>query len=277
MSDFARHMAAVATCFFGAWLAVGALFGHAWLVGERDGLRVDGGVIDVHYCAPADDPDRMPMGIGDLEGCSSEMYAQSEFRRQAGSWFGVGTHGTLLMGGFAAGLYFLFATIVAFGLEVQVAPWTQPLAFQLFDVESGCFWAHSHPGTQAAGAAIGSFVALGVAVGSAPGSLSVGPDVWRFAGGLVLATVAAGTLDPRVIAPDWVRRREPQLAAEPAPAAPPPETQEALEEQDAAESDTPDCVRCGRATNWLEAAARYRCVKCGLYQPLHPPGSRVDA
>jgi hypothetical protein len=39
-----------------------------------------GGIIDVHYCSKPDDPDRLPMGIGDLEGCMSEMYAQSPLR-----------------------------------------------------------------------------------------------------------------------------------------------------------------------------------------------------
>ena len=51
---------------------------------------------------------------------------------------------------------------------------------------------------------------------------------------------------------------------------------ETLPEAEIEFDDNPSCVKCEGSTRWLEKLGRHRCQKCGLYQPLHPPGSKVD-
>lgn len=51
---------------------------------------------------------------------------------------------------------------------------------------------------------------------------------------------------------------------------------EPLPEAEIEVDDNPSCVKCEGNTRWLEKVGRHRCQKCGLYQPLHPPGSKVD-
>ena len=187
MNHHVREVGGVLACAVGAVLMASALFGHEWLVGERDGLDVQGGIIDVHYCSKPDDPDRLPMGIGDLEGCMSVMYAQSELRAEAGGWFGTGTHMTLLFGGGAACLFLLFAVVSGLALQLVVVSRREPLALHLFDIQDGAILVHTHPGVLASRLAVTAGVALTIAIVSAPASLSLGPDVLKFVAGGLLA------------------------------------------------------------------------------------------
>ncbi len=264
-------LGALLACAFGAWLMATALFGHGWLVGERQGLEVQGGVIDVHLCSKRGDPDPLPMGIGDLDGCTSEMYGRSELRNEAGSWFGATTHMTLVCGAGSVLFFSLLVLIHGLGMRVGVASWNEPLAMQLFDVEKGTVWVRAHPGALGARLGITALVALAIAQGSAPETLGAGPDVLRFVAGSLLAIAAGVVIDPGTLpVPVPARPVAEEVAADAEPTTP-------LAEAEIEDSDTPTCVRCSGVTKWLDAPGRHRCQKCGLYQPLHPPGSRVDA
>ena len=274
MNQHVREIGGLLACAIGALMVAHALFGHGWLVGESRGLDVRGGIIDVHYCSKADDPDPLPMGIGDHEGCMSEMYTQSELRRQAGSWFGTGTHMTLFFGASAAGLFLLFALIAGFAFEIEVVSRRQQLAMHLFDVQGGAILLHTHPGVGATRLGVMAGVALTIAVASAPASLSVGPDLVKFVAGLLLASAGAIANEPHRFLPGSAAAAlvspDPEPADDASAAA-----SEPIPEGEVEESDDPSCVKCQGNTLWLEKAGRHRCQKCGLYQPLHPPGSQV--
>jgi hypothetical protein len=284
MKGLLMRMGALVACGVGAWLMASALFGHAWWVGQQGHLEVRGGVIDVLLCSPADDPNPLPMGVGDHEGCAAQSYADNEVK--PGSWFLGPMHLALGAGGGAAGLFFLFVAVLLLAHEFEVVPQREQLAAYLFDVEGGAVQVHHHPGRQAGYLAVLSLVALGIASTSAPTNLEAGPDLFRFAAGAALALVTGFVADPRVLAPASTAQR---LLEKAQPALPPeaPESEAghpaqaavagALPEAEAEESDDPSCVRCGRETRWVEKAGRHRCVKCGLYQPLHAPGSQVDS
>ena len=271
MNDLRTTVGGLVACGLGAYLMASALFGHGWLVGERDGLEVQGGIIDVLHCSKPDESNPLPMSIGSHEGCFSEMYARSELRQEAGSWFGATTHMTL---GFGAGSVLFFAvlgTIYAFAYQVEVVPWRQPLDLHLFDIENGTVWVHSHPGALGARFGITALVALTIAQAQAPDSLAAGPDVGRFVVGCLLAIGGGFALDPRTLPVPLER-----ISARAAQAGH-PEPSTDLPVAEVEESDAPLCVRCGDATTWQEKPGRHRCGKCGLYQPLHTPGSQADA
>lgn len=266
-----REIAGLLACALGALLMAHALFGHAWLMGEYDGLDVHGGVIDVHLCSKPDDPDRLPMSIGDLEGCMSRMYAQSELRAEAGSWFGATTHMTLLFGAGATCLFLLLAAISGLGLEIEVVPRGQPLALHLFDLRDGALLVHADPGVLGTRLLVTAGVGLAFAVASAPARLSVGSDVLKFVAGALLALGGTIALDP-----GRFQRHAAAAAPETLGAGTGESLPEPLPEAEIEVDDSPRCVKCEGGTRWLEKAGRHRCTKCGLYQPLHAPGSQVD-
>ncbi len=285
MSHFGVRLGAVLACGVGAWLMASSLFGHAWWQGAQGRLEVRGGVINALICSSPDDPDPLPMGVGEHDGCTSRSYPQ--LGAAPSHWFVGPMHMALMGGAGAVGLFALFVAALALAFEIDVVPRRQKLSFTFFDIDSGVVEVHQHPGRQGAYLAVLGLVALGIASLSAPEGLSAGPDLWTFVGGTLLALAAGFVADPRVLLSAEAALRVSGAAeagaasaagaVEPAAEAARGETGEALPEAEVEADDSPRCRRCGKQTAWLEKAGRHRCLACGLYQPLHPPGSQVDA
>ena len=274
MDDAAKKKAGLIACVVGSLLMATALAGHDWFVGERDGLDIKGGVIDVLFCSKPDDRDPMPMSIGGHDGCYSEMYARSPLQAQAGSWFGTTTHMTLFLSGGATGLLLLMALISGLGFRIQVVPYTEQLALQILELGPGVMKLQFHPGARGSHLGFMSLGVLGIAVSSAPAGLSVGSDVIQLVGGCLLAITGSALLDSRTL----VSESKLIPPAEVNPGAEGEAAATALPEAeiDLDDDDGPACRRCEAETLWLEKVGRHRCQKCGLYQPLHAPGTQVD-
>jgi len=257
-----------------------SLFGYAWWQGSQGRLEIRGGVINTLVCSPANDPDPLPMSVGDHDGCMSRSYPLSG--AEPSRWFVGPMHMTLMGGAGAVGLFALFVAALALAFEIDVVPRTQKLSFTFFGIDSGVVEVHQHPGRQAAYLSVLGLVGLGIATLSAPEGLSAGPDLLAFVGGTLLALAAAFVADPRVLLSEEAALRRAGAAADAAPTetvldATRGDGDGALTEAEVEADDNPACVRCGKQTAWLEKVGRHRCLACGLYQPLHPPGSQVDA
>ncbi len=225
-------------CLVGMIVMLVALSSHSWIGGKLGWAEIEGGLISAESNRSSyDEP--TPWSRWDPSSGVSGMF------RGAGMC-------TSVFGGFSIFMFFFFLLLALPGVSIVPVPLSQQLTFGLFDIKDKKLLVRFHPARTATGNGVVTCLWAGWYIHMAPEGLELGWALPTLVIGLVIASVGAYAIDRRALLSKFV----PGKGA----LAPTPDGLPA--------GDGLPCVRCEGPTKLNEKAARYRCLKCGLYQPV---------